>query len=287
MVALVAERSLLGSGPLGGGALLPSWGGASALWGEYLAGFHTVGVGSAASTPPYVAAIAAVSTILGGKPWLAVEVILLGCVPISGVTAYLASRRISRHRAVRVWLAASYALLPAATGAVAAGRVGTAVVFMVVPLIVATAGRMLTQPRRRARRAAWATGLLIALAAAFVPLVWVVAVLIAVLAALAFGRARRAMVANLAIVALVPPVLLAPWTLSVAEHPSVLLLEPGLHPPGLASRNLPASSLLMLNPGGPGTPPAWVAAGLLLAALGALLMRRRAAAAWGVTLAAC
>src|SRR5487761_163273 len=285
VIALVAERSLLGSGPLGGGALLPSWGGASALWGEYLAGFHTVGVGSAASTPPYIAVIAAVSTILGGKPWLAVEVILLGCVPISGVTAYLASRRISRHRVVRVWLAASYALLPAATGAVAAGRLGTAVVFMVVPVIVATAGRMLTQPRRRARRAAWATGLLIALAAAFVPLVWVVAVLIAALAALAFGRARRAMVANLAIVALVPPVLLAPWTLSVAEHPSMLLLEVGLHPPGLASRNLPASSLLMLNPGGPGTPPAWVAAGLLLAALGALLMRRRAAAAWGVTLA--
>jgi GT2 family glycosyltransferase len=285
VIALVSERALLGSGPLGGGALQPSWGGAAALWGEYLAGFHAVGVGSAASTPPYIAVIAAVSTVLGGKPWLAVEVILLGCVPISGITAYLASRRISSHRAVRVWLAASYALLPAATGAVAAGRVGTAVVFMVVPVIVATAGRVLTQPRRRARRAAWATGLLIALAAAFVPLVWVVAVLIAALAALAFGRARRDVVANLAIVALVPPVLLAPWTLSVAEHPTALLLEAGLQPPGLASRNLPASSLLQLSPGGPGTPPAWVTAGLLLAALAALLMRRRAAAAWGVTLA--
>ncbi len=120
-VALVSERSLLGSGPLGGGALLPAWGGASGLWSEYLAGFHAIGVGSAASTPPYVAVVAAVSTVLGGKPWLAVAVILLGCVPLSGIVAYLASRRVTTSRPVRVWLAASYALLPVVTGVVAAG----------------------------------------------------------------------------------------------------------------------------------------------------------------------
>ncbi len=285
VIALVSERSLLGSGPLGGGALLPAWGGASGLWGEYLAGFHAFGAGSAASTPPYVAVMAVISTILGGKPWLAVEVILLGCVPVSGVVAYLASRRVSAYTPVRVWLGASYALLPVATGAVAAGRFGTAVVFMLVPLIAASAGRMLTQQRRRARRAAWATGLLIAVAAAFVPLVWVLAVIIAALAGLAFARTRRAMAVNLAIVALVPPVLLAPWTLDVARHPSALLLEAGLHQLGLASSHLRASSLLLLSPGGPGTPPVWVAAGLVLAALAALLLRRRGfavAASWGV-----
>ncbi len=287
VIALVSERSLLGPGPLGGGALLPAWGGASGLWGEYLAGFHAIGVGSAASTPPYVAVVAAVATILGGKPWLAVAVIQLGCVPFSGIAAYLASRRFSQYAPVRVWLAASYALLPVATGAVAAGRLGTAVVFVLMPIIAATAGRMLTQRGRRARRAAWATGLLIAVAAAFVPLVWVVAVIIALFAGLAFVRTRRAMAANLAIVALVPPVLLAPWTLDVAEHPSVLLLQAGLQQPGLASRNLPASSLLLLSPGGPGTPPVWVVAGLVLAALAALLLRTRGfgvAASWGVAL---
>ena len=61
VVALVAERSLAGSvlsgsGTLSGGALAPAWGGASDLWREYLAGYHDAGVGSTASTPPYVGA---------------------------------------------------------------------------------------------------------------------------------------------------------------------------------------------------------------------------------------
>ena len=86
VVALVAERSLVGSvltgsGPLAGGALVPAWGGASDLWREYLAGYHPTGVGSAASTPPYVAVLAALATLLAGKPWLAVDVILLAAYP--------------------------------------------------------------------------------------------------------------------------------------------------------------------------------------------------------------
>ena len=159
VVSLVAERRLLGSGPLGGGALAPAWGGASDLWREYLQGFHPVGIGSSSSAPPYLALIAALATLLGGKPWLAVDVILLGCVPLAGVSAFLAVRRVTRSVPVRVWAAASYALLPVAMGSIAAGRLGTAVVFVLVPVIALLAGKMLTQPARRARRAAWGTGL--------------------------------------------------------------------------------------------------------------------------------
>jgi GT2 family glycosyltransferase len=284
VVSLVAERSLIGLRPLGGGALVPAWGGAAALWHEYLQGFHPVGIGSGDSAPPYLAVVAALATVLGGKPWLAVDVILLGCVPLAGVTAFLAARRVTRSTPVRVWAAATYALLPVATGTIAAGRIGTAVVFVLLPVIALQAGRMLTEPARRARRAAWATGLTVAVAAAFVPLVWIVAFA----AALALIAVRPAMWRNLAIVALVPPVLLLPWTVHVASNPSGLLLEAGLQQPGLAVHDLSARSVMLLSPGGPGLPSIWVTAGLLVAALAALLVGKRRGlmlAGWGVALA--
>ena len=185
LIALVAERSLAGSvltgsGTLSGGALVPAWGGASDLWREYLAGYHDAGLGSAASTPPYVGVMAVLATLLAGKPWLAVDVVLFASVPAAGLTAFIATRRVTSVLAARIWLAATYALLPVAMGAVAAGRIGTAVAFVLLPLIGIAAGRMLTAPPRRARRAAWAAGLLVAVAAAFVPLVWPIAILAAV-----------------------------------------------------------------------------------------------------------
>ena len=284
VISLVAERSLLRPGPLGGGALIPAWGGASGLWHEYLQGFHPIGVGSGSSAPPYLAVIAALATVLGGKPWLAVDVILIGSVPLAGISAFLAVRRVTRSTLVRVWAAASYALLPVAMGAIAAGRIGTAVVFVLIPAIALLAGRMLTLPPRRARRAAWATGLTIAVAAAFVPLIWVVA-LAGVLALMA---ARPGMWRNLGIVAAVPPVLLLPWTIQIATNPSTLLLEVGLQQPGLAVHDLSARSLLLLSPGGPGLPRIWVTAGIAVAALAALLLSRRRAlmmAGWSIALA--
>ena len=116
VIALIAERSLLGAGTLSGGALTPAWGGASALWHEYLQGFHPAGIGSASSTPPYVAIIAALATVLGGKPWLAIDVIMIGCIPLAGLAAFAALRRVTGSVLARVWAASAYALLPVAHG---------------------------------------------------------------------------------------------------------------------------------------------------------------------------
>jgi GT2 family glycosyltransferase len=284
LIALVAERSLAGSvltgaGTLSGGALVPAWGGASDLWREYLAGYHDAGVGSAASTPPYIAVMAVLATVLAGKPWLAVDVLLFGAVPAAGLTAFLAARRLTSVLAAKIWLATTYALLPVAMGAIAAGRIGTAVVFVLLPLIGIAVGRMLTGPPRQARRAAWAAGLLIAVAAAFVPLVWPIAVAGAAGLAAAWrwlGRAPKINTAvNAAIVAVVPAAVLVPWTFRLFTRPSAFFAEAGLQRPGLASAGLRPESLLLLSPGGPGLPPAWVTVGLVLPAFGALLARRR------------
>ena len=146
---------------------------------------------------------------------------------------------------------------------------------MLIPLIGMLAGRMFSQPRKLARRAAWATALTVTVGTAFVPLLWPMTVAGAVLAAITLRRKVTALPVNLAIVVLVPPVLLLPWLIQFLEHPSRLFLEAGLAQPGLASPRLPARSLLLLSPGGPGLPPYWVSAALVLAALGALLASRR------------
>ncbi len=275
VVALIAERRLLGTSPLGGGALVPAWGGSGALWGEYLAGFHAVGVGSTASAPPYLAVVAALATILGGQAWLAVDVLLLGCVPLAGLTAYLATRRLVRATAARVLLAASYALLPVATGAIAAGRLGTAVAFTLLPLIAISAGRMLTGTPKKARRAAWAVGLLVAVAAAFAPLAWILGVVFALIVLAARRWLLAADPVNAAIVAVVPFFVLFPWSLHLLTDPTAFITEAGVQTAGLTTTGLAPSALLALSPGGPGLPPVWVTIGFGLALVAVLLPTRR------------
>jgi GT2 family glycosyltransferase len=286
VVTAVAEHSLIGGGPLGGGALSPAWEGASTLWGEVLQAFHPVGIGSASAAPPSAGFVALLATILLGKTWLAIDVLLLGCVPLAGVTALLALRRITQSAPVRVWGAAAYALLPVAFGAVSAGRLGSAVAFVLIPLIALAAGRMFTESPRLARRAAWAAGLLVTIGTAFVPLLWPMALIGAVLTA-AILRRPRALLLNLLIIAATPPVLLLPWMLQLLAHPSALLLETGVQQPGLASTDLPARALLLLSPGGPGLPPFWASGALVLVALLALLASRRRVlivSGWGAAL---
>ena len=284
-ISLTVGRSLIGSGPLGGGALVPAWGGASNLWASYLQSFHPTGIGSTTAAPPWIAVIAAIATLLGGKAWLAIDVIVIGCVPLAGMTAMLAVRKVSTSPAVRVWASVTYALLPVATGIVASGRFGTAVAFIVLPLILAQVGRMITAAGPRATRAAWATGLLVAIGAAFVPLLWVVTVIACLAAAIIYRATRPGLLRNLVIAALTPPVLLLPWSLTLFSHPADLLLEAGLPQSGAPVGSLPARALMLLSPGGPGLPPYWITAGLVVAALAALLAgrgRRLIAAGWGI-----
>ncbi|MEV0824274.1 glycosyltransferase family 2 protein [Nonomuraea rubra] len=402
VVSLLAERSLLGGERLGGGALVPVTGGAADLWAFYLEGFHDVGLGSTAPAPPYVAVLAALSTLAFGKTWLAVSVLLLGSVPLAGATAYLATRHLIPSVPARAWAAGTYALLPVATGAISGGRLGTAVVFVLLPVYAWLLGIVLLAPdRRRARRGAWALGLWVAVGMAFVPLVYPLFAVLGVVGAVGLGRlvgargqgaadasdtgtaslggaaplggttpfggtaplsataslggpatlggaapfggavpvagsgasggaglgeggrrergagrrgrgrgvgrgvargvlergasggggvggrVSREVLVSMAIALAVPPILLLPWTAGLVTNPGSLLLEAGLHDPALVDPSLAAESLLALSPGGPGLPPFWVTAGLLAAALAALLMRRQrliVAIGWGVAL---
>jgi GT2 family glycosyltransferase len=303
-VTIGAGRELIASGGrLGGGALVPAWGGAHDLWAQYLSGWHPVGLGSATGAPPAVGLLAVLSTILLGKPWLAVMALLLGCVPLAGLTAYLAAKRVvpdvppgeagARRRrrvhiptpVVRSWAALTYAMLPVATGAVTAGRIGTAVVVVLLPLICLQALHVVNPPgpdrMRRAGRAAWATALLLAIAMAFMPLTWVLVAAAGVMVWVAYGPSVPALRRHLAIALGVPLLLLLPWVAALVPHPSRFLLEIGLNRPELVDARLPALSVLALNPGGPGTPALWVTGGLIVLGLCALPLRGERTAVLG------
>ncbi|MEU7877211.1 glycosyltransferase family 2 protein [Microbispora bryophytorum] len=293
VITLVAERTLLpgllsSDGHLGGGALVPVTGGASDLWRLYVEDHHAAGLGSQTWAPPYVAVLAGLSAVALGKTWLAVAVVLLGCVPLAGISAYAATKRMISYTPARVWLAATYSLLPVTTGVVAGGRLGTAIVIVLLPVYAALATRVMAG----SRRAAWGLGLLLTVGTAFVPLAYVLVAILGGLAAVSFGGIRRGVRRSLVIGLGTPVVLLFPWLVQIAREPGRILLESGLHESGihdgrLTTPRLAADSLLMLSPGGPGVPPVWATAGLIAVALAALLLRRHqmiVAIGWGVML---
>ncbi|MEV6211951.1 glycosyltransferase [Kitasatospora sp. NPDC051914] len=300
LFALAACRSLIGTGDLLGGALLPASDGISGLWNMYADPWHPIGTGSTAASPPYLAVLTVLSGLLLGNANLALTLIVVLSVPLAAVSAYLVSRPLIESKLVRAWASATYALLPAATGAIAQGRIGTAVLAVLLPplaraaAIAAGLGIRTESAAKGARpgwRPVWMTVLMLTLSTAFVPLAWAIAVPLslaalvhAVLRGGAFGSggtALRLLGLRVVVILGVPVLVLAPWSLQLLTHPSRLLLEAGV--PAFSGPAATPLGLVLGNPGGAGTPPVWISAGIVLAALAALLRadRRRAVlAAW-------
>ena len=292
LIALIAARTILFGGTLAGGALLPSPAGASDLWSAYLSGWHDIGLGATSASPPYLAMMAMVATVLFGKADWAVSVLLIGSVPLAGLSASYALRRVTSVGALRIWGGYAYALLAVATGAIASGRLGTAVAMAALPVIVTTAADAIGGPGRTgSTRAAWTCAFLLTVGTAFAPVSWVLAAAFGLLSAVTVAwrtRSNSAVVLiRIGIMLGTPIVVLAPWSLTLLEHPTAFFVEIGLPGAGLANPAPTPLGLLLGDPGGPGSPPYWIGAGLLLAALAALLRgtrRRVVIAAWSMAL---
>ncbi|WP_203698279.1 glycosyltransferase [Streptomyces rubrogriseus] len=288
LVSLAACRALLGGGALAGGALLPAPAGAGELWSRYVDGWHTVGTGGTASAPPYLAIVATVASLLLGSTGLAVTLLMVCSVPLAGATAYFASRPLVPSRLLRAWAAVAYAFLPAATGALAGGRIGTAVLAVLLPLIaragVAAAGLSGSSGARGSWRATWAYALLLTVTTAFTPVVWPVALVLGIgVLALRRGEITAYGLRFLAQLG-TPLLLLAPWSLSLL--PFGFFDEAGLE---YGSSAASALDLLGASPGGPGTVGGLLLLGIVLAALAALLRSERqlgVRTAWAVALVA-
>ncbi|MFF5042332.1 glycosyltransferase [Streptomyces nigra] len=274
LVSLIACRELLGGGALAGGALLPAPADVGELWSHYVDAWHPVGAGGTASAPPYLAIVATLASLLLGSTGLAVTVLLVGSVPLAGLSAYFASRPLVESRLLRAWAAVVYAFLPAATGALAGGRIGTAVLAVLLPLIaragIAASGLANASGTRGSWRATWAYALLLTVTTAFTPIVWPIALVLGV-ALLALRRTDITAYGLRFLAQLgVPLLVLAPWSLTLL--PFGFFQEAGLDYGASAASAL---DLLNASPGGPGTVDGLMLVGIVLAALAALLRSER------------
>ncbi|MFJ2349815.1 glycosyltransferase family 2 protein [Streptomyces antimycoticus] len=281
VVSLVACRDLLGAGALAGGALLPAPAHVSELWSSYVDGWHPVGTGGTQSAPPYLAALAALGTVFLGSTGFTLTLLLVCSVPLAGFIAYFASRPLVESRLLRAWGSVAYAFLPAATGALAGGRLGTAVLAVLLPLMAraaaAASGFTSNGTRLPSWRAAWAYALLLTFTMAFTPVVWPMALLLG--AGVLVLRHRQSGTEQLMgyglrflTVVVTPLVVLAPWSLDLLTDPARFLEEAGLDR-GAGSAS--ALDLLALSPGGPKGGGTLLLLGFVLAALAALMRGER------------
>ncbi len=291
VLALVAGRSYLGGEPLQGGSLLPVPDSLAQWWQTWGGWRSDLGLGTTAAGPAYLLPLALLGTVFLGQLGLLVQLIFVLAVPVAFVGALHLLRRLCTGQAAPLWGAATYALLPVVSGALAQGRLGTVVGAAVLPWLVSAAlgigaGAAEADPGTAVKRwrAAWRAALLASVLVAFVPAAWLVIALLAFFALVGgFAGGRRR---ELAIFTLVPVVLVLPWAVGTLRAPSAWLVEAG------RAATLPADpgflDLVLGRTGALVEAPAWFAIGLPVAAVLAYLRpdtRARVLQVWVVILA--
>lgn len=272
-----------GAQGVAGGELGPAVTRSAGLWRSALDGWRGGGLGHDEPAEPWLLATSvlarAVEVLPGGAlgtstAGVALGWILLLAVPASVLTAHLALRRATRRRWLRAALALGWAGLAPLPTAIADGRVGPVVVHVLAPLVVAGYAVAAT-PARSVRRTAatFATVLLTAFLALWVPVTLLLTTLAGLLLVVAGGRTVRV---RGAVLAVLPWALLVPWLPAWWSEPVRLLGGAGATVASATSTGLaPAWQLALLQPGPPVDPgswsavPLWCAVPLWVAALGA------------------
>lgn len=275
VLALAVHAHRLGV-HLSGGRLLPV-GDLGSVWSEYLASWHPVHGGTLGAAPPALAVLGLLGAPLYpiGGPAAAVALLLLGDLPLAGLSAYRAARRLPVSRPVRALAGAGYALLPVAMAAVAQGRLDAVVVHVLAPLVLAGIVGVVRPDIRGRRHGAWLpTSVTLAIGfaviGAFSPLTAMLLLVVLLLGfvllpsgAAGHGRGRPV---GIATAGLLPIALLLPWPAVLWQHPEVLLHGVGGTESGLTGSHF---GWVFLWSGGPGG--AWWAGALAIFAAAVVL----------------
>ncbi|MDQ1725478.1 MAG: hypothetical protein QOG52_2506, partial [Frankiaceae bacterium] len=282
VLSCVAFRHLLGvHGDLVGGRLLPAPAGSDDVWRAFVANWHSVGVGIGGPAPPYLALLAALSSVTLGKPWLAIDVLLIGALPLAGATAYRAAKRLTTSSRLRVWAGFAYAVSPPVVGAVTAGRLDAVFGLVLLPVAAGSVVRAL-RPGAELRRT-WVAALAVTLVVAATPILYVIVLalvgvlIVGGLAGTLLRQWRLPLSASVrsVVIAVMPLFVLAPWSVAALRHPVLAVRGAG---PVVADAALGAPrvfDLLLGLPGGSYQPPLFLYLPILLAAIASLGSERR------------
>ncbi len=280
LALLVGVRDVVGG--VAGGALSPAPGSVGDWWGLHLEGRHAIGFGSDIPAPPYVLPLAVLGLPFGPELVMSLLMALAAPLGLWGAWRFLrvVARLVAPYGAPRwllLWGSVTWALVPLVSGAWGGGRWGVVVAAAVLPWMAHAALGFADPDAAHRWRAAWRTGLALALVTAVAPSTWLlVAVLVGVLLGCAVrlvpGEVRDRSVWGPPVAALAVPLLvLLPWWLPLLLEGGVAgtVLEIGRWPTAATS----GWELLAGRLGGLGAP---AAVGLVLPVLALLSLVPRA-----------
>ncbi len=280
VVTLIASRSRFGT--IVGGALPETPASALDLLRMYSDSWHTVGLGSSANVPPWVAFIGIAALPFAANSSLFVTALFVAAVPLALWGAYSLARKFTELHFLALGAALLYAFSPTTLAAINSGRLGTVVLVVIGPWLVrALFG--LEQLENLGWRKTWWLALLLSVVCAFSPLAFMAIVLwqfiLVIFDVVAFNSKvnpltkevfDRKNIRRIALIA-TPIIVNAPWSLEFILHPSRILLDPGVTIGGGD-----VLSLVFANPGGVGAPPIWMLSPILLIALIATFVSKTA-----------
>jgi hypothetical protein len=303
-LVVIGSRDFIGKGVPGIGTLVP-WPTVGDLFNGFGSAWRYTGLGSQSAAPPLLALMGTLGGVLLGSVGLARTLVVMAALPLGAVGAYRFSRRLVGLRGPALAAGVAYGVNPVARNAVATGRFGPLMLFVLLPFVlnrivslarldadIATAtgaartdaGQADSRATARASAGARRRGrllrlsLLVALAAACYPIAPALIVVAAATFVLAAPVARswaasiRALVLAL-VAALAAVVVLFPWPLAYATpHLDAASL-------GFAYRSeLDLSQVLRFQAGPSGT--GWLMWGLIVAAAVPVFLATGARLAW-------
>ncbi|WP_373286690.1 glycosyltransferase family 2 protein [Terrabacter tumescens] len=215
-----------------GGELRPVTTDSSGLWHAFRDAWHGAGLGTGAESGPHLAVLSALTWLAERVPGVAESrssagvtiAWLLFLTPVLAAwSTYLAARVVTSSRVARALAALAWGTAGVAATGLAQGRVGVAVVHVLLPFVLA--GFCLAARRDGTFTATFATALATAVLGAFAPPLLALAALAALLLLVLGPGLRRA---RALVLLVVPAALLGPWTARFVEDPRLLLSGPGL-----------------------------------------------------------